>query len=403
VIRSAETLWREALRGPMPLAFPLAAVCVVCFALSAVLSLVLIALASDAPSSALFGALWTPLPTVLIQMGAGGLLALANWQPWYIFTAIFLHASLPHLIVDMICLVMIMPPVEKTFGRLRAFVIFVLAGLAGSLASAFYGELYTVGTSSATFGLFGAGLVYGSLRGGDEGHALMFGTAKWAALNFAFGLFSVATMAPSVSFAGLFGGFIAGVVVALAMIYRIGPSWLPGIRRTGLALASITLLCLALGTGTAISSAWQAWMSPETYAQDSNDDQIFRLSSVISLDSDNVAAHALRGAAYALKDDYASAIPDLDAALGGGFDSPQLRNLRAWSLYKVGRAADGLADANAALAVTPNDAATLDTRAHIYEDLGQRENAIADYRAALAQDPDIAESKAGLQRLTGEQ
>ncbi|WP_413990202.1 rhomboid family intramembrane serine protease [Labrys okinawensis] len=403
MIQRAETLWREALLGPMPLAFPLIAVCLLCFALSAALSLILIALVGDGSASGLFGALWTPLPTVLIQMGAGGFLAIANWQPWYLFTAIFLHASLPHLIVDMICLMMIMPAIEKVFGRLRAFIIFMLAGLAGSLASAFYGELYTLGTSSATFGLFGAALVFGSLRGNEEGRRLMFGTAKWAALNFVFGLFSLVSLAPSVSFAGLFGGFIAGVMTALAMIYRIGPSWLPGLRRTGLGLASIALLSLALGVGTAVSSAWQAWSAPDAYAKDANDDQIARLGAVIALDDGNAAAHALRGAAYALKDDYASAIPDLDAALAGGVDSPQLRNLRAWSLYKVGRAADGLPDANAALAVTPDDAATLDTRAHIYEDLGRRDEAIADYRAALVQNPDIAESKAGLQRLTGGQ
>jgi membrane associated rhomboid family serine protease len=400
VIQKAQALWRQAVLGLMPLGWLLVAICVICFALSSVLSLILIAVAGDGSASALFGALWTPLPSVLIEMGAGGLLAIADWQPWYLFTAIFLHASLPHLLVDMICLTMILAVVEPVFGRLRCFVIFILAGLAGSLASAFYGELYTIGTSSAAFGLFGASLVYGSLRGGEKGRALMFGTAKWAALNLVFGLLSF-TLPPTVSLAGLFGGLITGIVTALAMVYRIGPSWLPGIRRLGFVLASITVLCLAVGIGGATSAAWQAWSDTDAYTRDSNDDQIARFSAVLAYNPDDGLAHALRGMSYALKDDYISAIPDLDAAFAAGIDSAPLRNLRAWSLYKVGRAADALPDANTALAATPTDAATLDTRAHIYEALGRRDEAIADYRAALVQDPDIAESKAGLARLTG--
>jgi membrane associated rhomboid family serine protease len=399
VIQRLQRLWRAALLGPMPLAYPLIAICILYFLLSAVFSAVLLASSGDGSLASLLGAFWTPLPTVLIEMGAGGLLPIANWQPWYLFTAIFLHASLLHLIVDMICLMMIMPPIERAYGRLRTFVIFIVAGLAGSLASAFYGELYTIGTSSGTVGLFGAALVHGSVRDGEEGRSMIFGTAKWALLNFAFGVVSLGSQPQTISFAGLFGGFIAGIALAVWMIFR-GPSRRPVMHRIGFGLASITLLCLALGSGRAVSQAWQASSAPDHYVKDSNDDLIGRLSGVLAIDSDNAYAHVLRGAAYGFSADYATALPDLDAALAAGLDSPQLRNLRAWSLYKLGRAADGLHDVNVALAANPDDAATLDTRAHIYEDLGRRDEAIADYRAALARNPDIPESKAGLARLT---
>ncbi len=393
--RSEEPLWRQALVGPMPLAYPLIAVCVFYFALSGLLSVVLGSMLGDGSTATLIGYLWTPLQTVLINLGLGGFLPMANWQPWPILASIFLHADIPHLVLNMVCLLMITQPAEKAFGRLRAFVIFILGGIGGSLASAFYGDLYSFGAAGGIFALFGAILVYGSLRGDEQGRALMFNGAVWAALNFVFSLISA-----SISNASQFGGFIVGVVTALAMIYRIGPSWLPGIRRSGFWLASASLLCLAIGAGNAISSTWQAWSDPTAYATEANDDLIARFGAALAWDPDNGPAHAMRGAAYALKEDYVSALPDLDAAFAAGTDSPQLRNLRAWSLYKVGRAADGLPDADAALAVTPDDAATLDTRAHIYEAMGRREEAIADYRAALAQNPNITESKAGLQRLT---
>jgi membrane associated rhomboid family serine protease len=397
VTRTTQPLWRQALLGPLPLAYPLIALSVVYFALAAALSIVIGSSVGDSSAGSLLAYLWSPLQAVQIDMGIGGLLPLANWQPWPLFASIFLHASMSHLIVEMICLLMITPAVEKAFGRLRAFVVFILAGLGGAMASAFYGDLYSLGTSGAIFGLFGASLVYGSLRSDAQGRGIMLNATVWAVLNFTYGLIT------SGSFASEVGGFVVGIAAALVMIYRIGPGRLPHIQRMGFALASACLICLAVGTGTAISSAWQAWSDPQSYLVDSNNDLVNRFSTVLELTPDDGVAHAMRGAAYALKDDYSNAVPDLDAAFAAGIDSSQLRNLRAWSLYKLGRAADGLADANTALQSAPDDAATLDTRAHIYEDLGRREEAIADYRAALAQNPDIAESKAGLQRLTGEQ
>ncbi len=393
--RSEEPLWRQALLGPMPLAYPLIAVCVLYYALGAAVSIVVGNAVGDGSTGTLVYYLWSPLQTILIDLGIGGLLPIVNWQPWPLLASIFLHSSIPHLTVNAICLLMIMPGVEKAFGRLRAFVIFLLAGIGGSLASAFYGELYALGASGAIFGLFGATLVYGSMQGGEQGRALMLNSAIWAGLNFLFGLITQGSVSSH------FGGFIVGVVAALAMIYRIGPSWLPRVHQAAFGLAGAALLCLAIGAGSAISSAWHASTDSKAYLADSNDELIARFGTVLAMDPGDGLAHAMRGAAYALKEDYADALPDLDAAFAAGVDSPQLRNLRAWSLYQVGRSAEGLPDANAALQATPDDAATLDTRAHIYEALGRREEAIADYRAALAQNPDIAESKAGLQRLTG--
>ena len=74
-------------------------------------------------------------------------------------------------------------------------------------------------------------------------------------------------------------------------------------------------------------------------------------------------------------------------------------NDRAWALHEKGEDAKALPDAEKAVALTSQNARTLETRAEIYEKLGQRSKAIADYRAVLKLVPDEEASKRGLKRL----
>jgi Tfp pilus assembly protein PilF len=52
----------------------------------------------------------------------------------------------------------------------------------------------------------------------------------------------------------------------------------------------------------------------------------------------------------------------------------------------AGQDSRGLLDADQAVALSPNLAGVIETRAEIHEKLGQREKAIADYRQALSLD-----------------
>jgi Tfp pilus assembly protein PilF len=51
------------------------------------------------------------------------------------------------------------------------------------------------------------------------------------------------------------------------------------------------------------------------------------------------------------------------------------------------------------VALAPDNADCIETRAEIFEKLGRREPAIADYRTALKIDPTMKEALAGLKRL----
>lgn len=379
----------------MPLAYPLAAVCGGLYLVAVLVT----AWLAGSPQN-LGRILWQPAPDILYTLGTGGQIPFIRGRLWTLFTAPYLHGSLPHLALNLFSLLQVMPMVERVYGRLRTFVIYAVGGIAGAAASVLWGEAFSLGASGALFGLLGAILFYGARRGDAFGRALMTNAAFWAALNFLYGLLN-----PGISNAGHFGGFLGGLVTAVLIARRVGPFQEP--RRLAYVLASLAFLSLAFGLGNTTSLAWQFGSNREGFAtrrlddlQTQLDDLQDRADKALAADPSNADARLLRGLVLAQRDDYANALENVDLAIKGGRDDALTRNLRAWSLFKLGRAEEGLSDAEAAVKAEPNDAAILDTRAHIYEALGRREEAIADYRAALSLNPNEPETQAGLKRLT---
>jgi membrane associated rhomboid family serine protease len=85
-------------------------------------------------------------------------LAVASGQPYRLLTAAFLHANIPHILFNMVALVLLGPPVEEALGRRRFLALYLLSALGGAVCSYFLGPvaLPSVGASGAIFGLFGA-------------------------------------------------------------------------------------------------------------------------------------------------------------------------------------------------------------------------------------------------------
>jgi len=86
---------------------------------------------------------------------------------WRLFTSLFIHFGLVHLVFNMIALILFGPLVERLYGSVNYLLIYLLAGLAGSLASlSWRPEINSAGASGAIFGLLGA-LLAAQLRAGD--------------------------------------------------------------------------------------------------------------------------------------------------------------------------------------------------------------------------------------------
>ena len=96
---------------------------------------------------------------ILIELGAKFTpLMDINGEWWRLASAMFLHGSLIHLAFNMYALYVLGPDVERMYGTLRFAIIYLAAGLAGSVGSYAFGriEAPSIGASGAIFGLMGA-------------------------------------------------------------------------------------------------------------------------------------------------------------------------------------------------------------------------------------------------------
>lgn len=101
----------------------------------------------DITTLLLFGANYKPL----IQIG----------QVWRLFTSIFLHIGIIHLIVNMYALFIIGKQLENFLGKWKYLVVFIGSGIVGSLLSVVLHSSVSAGASGAIFGLLGSLLYFG--------------------------------------------------------------------------------------------------------------------------------------------------------------------------------------------------------------------------------------------------
>lgn len=101
-------------------------------------------------------------PSSLTLQNMGGLrrdLVVKRHQGWRLMSCVWLHAGVFHLVVNMIALLVFGIQLERDFGFLRVGLVYLIAGLGGSLLSAlFNSNSISVGASGALFGLLGATL-----------------------------------------------------------------------------------------------------------------------------------------------------------------------------------------------------------------------------------------------------
>ncbi|WP_284140403.1 MULTISPECIES: rhomboid family intramembrane serine protease [unclassified Virgibacillus] len=150
----------------------------------------------------------------LISLGAKYNPAILDGEWWRIVSSMFLHIGFLHLVLNMIAIYYLGTVVEKIYGKWRFFVIYMLAGIGGGIASFTFSPSVAAGASGALFGLFGAlmffGLQYKKLFFQTMGtNVLML-----VVINIVFG-FIVPQVDNSAHLGGLVSGFIAAGMVHL--------------------------------------------------------------------------------------------------------------------------------------------------------------------------------------------
>jgi membrane associated rhomboid family serine protease len=165
-------------------------------------------------------------------MGGTLLPGFSDGAYWQVVSSMFTHVEIWHIAFNMLALWFLGPQLELAIGRARFLALYFLSGLAGGVLVLYAGPEYggTHGASGAIFGLMGALLVVAIKV---RGNVRMI--AVWLLLNLV-----ITVTFPGISWQGHLGGFMAGVLIALVLVYA------PRNQRAAWQLAGLGVITLGL-------------------------------------------------------------------------------------------------------------------------------------------------------------
>ena len=155
---------------------------------------------------------------VLVDMGAlyGPITVLHN-EWWRLFTAMFLHGGMTHLLMNMFSLYLIGRGVEQYFNTVSYVSLYIFTGLLGGLASLYMHPVSVgIGASGAIFGIFGAMAgFFIAHREHIQSHtkAFMKDFAIILGINLVLG-FSIPSIDVSAHVGGLIVGIVGGYIIS---------------------------------------------------------------------------------------------------------------------------------------------------------------------------------------------
>ncbi len=197
----------------------------------------------------------SPTTDQLVFWGAdyGGFVLQGDW--WRLVTAMFVHAGIIHLGLNMWCLWNLGLLGEPLLGPVGLVAAYLLTGLAGDLLSiAVNPQIVGVGASGAIFGI--AGVLILLLKSPllpvppSELKRLRQSVIYFAAINLVLGLGTSVFNSPvkTDNMAHL-GGFISGLLIGMPLLPRIGAARDRFARRQWITFSAATLVLLLLAFG----------------------------------------------------------------------------------------------------------------------------------------------------------
>lgn len=147
----------------------------------------------------------------LIKYGANYDILTKNGEYYRLFTCMFLHIGIWHLLCNMYSLYIIGKEVENLFGKWKYLIIYILSGISGSLLSlAFSNNSVSAGASGAIFGLLGALLYFGYHYRTYLGNTIKRTIIPVIVINLVLGFLN-----SSVDNAAHIGGLVGGILISM--------------------------------------------------------------------------------------------------------------------------------------------------------------------------------------------
>ena len=207
--------------------------------------------------AALLGAgVITPNPEVIVRIGSDYTPLTMGGQWWRLLTSAFLHFGLIHLAFNMWALWVNGPLAERIFGSSRYLVIYLVAGITGSIVSLWWHMVVNgAGASGAIFGVFGALLAFFLRAKGSVPASVISRYRNSVAVFIAYNLLNGARVAGidnAAHLGGLVGGFALGVLLMRPLDGERKPS--ADETRWSIAIAIVAVVALLLSF----------WQSPST-------------------------------------------------------------------------------------------------------------------------------------------
>lgn len=137
---------------------------------------------------------------------------------WRLITPVFLHGSVTHIFFNMYALFSLGSFLERHFGHGRFLMLYFLGAFAGNVLSFLFTDGYSVGASTAVFGLVAAEVVFFYQNRG------LFGSYARQAIGNAIFIIAINLfigLAPNIDNWGHIGGLLGGAMFA----WFAGPRW----------------------------------------------------------------------------------------------------------------------------------------------------------------------------------
>ncbi|HLR74479.1 MAG TPA: rhomboid family intramembrane serine protease [Virgibacillus sp.] len=256
----------------------------------------------------------------LIEFGAKYNPAIIDGEWWRIISSMFLHIGMLHLMMNMLALYYLGTAVERIYGSWRFFIIYLLAGIGGGLASFAFTINVSAGASGAIFGLFGAllffGLIHKKLFFQTMGRNLLF----LVGFNIVFG-FVVPQIDNGAHLGGLLCGFLASAILHL-------PKRRSFKKQLGALLIYVLMIAglIVYGTETHANSSFYQLYKIEGLLENGQYEEVIESATLGLEESDQFEAELLfqRGYAHIKLGETEQAIHDLEKCTEFIEDNPEI-------------------------------------------------------------------------------